>query len=231
MAHSQGRTPAQPDSHGTTPAVAPCSNPAKLGRSKGPGNSGRSFHASPNFRKRGPRIFLHDPRRNASTAREFEFASRLDSNRGELCMMNHLNRARNYFNRAQIRGQRRKSPSNILLVLVCFALWLALAFVLIRSNLFLHQLIYPGETLTTHSKGFTVLLAILPLGIGSLPLGFLVGNIVVWLIPSIRRVLDQEARPFPETSFLSAQRGLRQGVIYLTLPCFALAALGTLLPW
>ena len=145
--------------------------------------------------------------------------------------MNPLSRARNYFSRAQIRAQRRKSSWNISLVLVCFALWLALAFALIRSNLFLHQLIYPGETLTAHSKGYTVLLATLPLGIGSLPLGFLVGNMVVWLIPPIRRVLDQEARPFPETSFLSAQRGLWQGVIYLTLPCVALAILGTFLPW
>ena len=231
MAHTQGRTQEAADPLGTTPAVASRSNPTRLWRSKSYGNSGCSFHAGQDFRKRCPRVLRRNPRQNSPASRKREHARRLDNNHGELHLINHLNRARNYFNRAQIRSRRRKSPWNILLIFVCFALSLALALILIRSNLFLHQLIYPGETLTAHSNRFTVLLAILPLVFGTAPLGFMVGNMVMWLIPSIRKVLDQEAKPFPETSFLSTQRGLRQGVIYLTLPCVALAMLGAWLPW
>jgi hypothetical protein len=137
----------------------------------------------------------------------------------------------NYVDRARIRAKRRKSPWNVLLILVCFASWLALAFVLIRSNEFIHLQIYTGDTLAAHANGFAILLATLPLLLGSIPLGFVAGNMFVWLIPPVRRILDQEATPFPETSFLSSQRSLLKLAAYFTTPCVALAVVGALLPW
>jgi hypothetical protein len=136
-----------------------------------------------------------------------------------------------YFDRARARAKRRKSPWNLVLVFACFASWLTLAFALLRANEFIHQLIYAGETLTAHPKGFAVLLATLPLLFASLPFGFIAGNLLVWAIPPIRLVLDQEARPFPDASFLSSQRGLLKMAAYITPPFVALAVIGALLPW
>jgi len=107
-----------------------------------------------------------------------------------------------------------------------------MAFMLVQCNVFVHQLIYPADTLVAHSKnGFAVLLSTIPLVLGSVPLGFFAGNFFVWLIPPVRRVLDQEAKPFPKTSFSFSQRGLLKMVIYITAPAVVIAVIGALLPW
>ena len=43
---------------------------------------------------------------------------------------------------------------------------------------------------------------------GAVALGFMLGNILIWLIPPARRVLDAEARGYPGTSFVQSMRGL-----------------------
>jgi hypothetical protein len=42
----------------------------------------------------------------------------------------------------------------------------------------------------------------------ALAFGFMLGNILIWLIPPARRVLDAEAEGYPVTSFAESMRGL-----------------------
>jgi hypothetical protein len=52
---------------------------------------------------------------------------------------------------------------------------------------------------------------------GAMVLGFMLGNLIVWLIPPARRTLDAEATGYPGTSFRDAMRDLTKVCLW-TLP-------------
>jgi hypothetical protein len=58
------------------------------------------------------------------------------------------------------------------------------------------------------AEGFGAILATVSPFFGSIPLSMILGNFLVWLVPPARRILDAEAKPFPETTFWNAQRKL-----------------------
>jgi hypothetical protein len=132
---------------------------------------------------------------------------------------------------ARARAKRRKSGWNFLLFPTVFISWLALAFTLLHGIDLLHQRMHPGQSLATNDTGFTVLLSSLPLLFAALPIGFIVGNSIVWLVPPARRVLDSEAKPYPGNDFFSAQMDLLKMAAFVTPAGLTLAVIGALLPW
>ena len=52
---------------------------------------------------------------------------------------------------------------------------------------------------------------------GAMALGFMLGNLIVWLISPARRALDAEAEGYPGTSFPDAVRDLARICLW-TLP-------------
>jgi hypothetical protein len=135
-----------------------------------------------------------------------------------------------YIENARVRARRRKSPWDLLLFPAVFLSWMGLFLVLLQGIGALHQHVHPGQSLT-NSQGLTVLLATIPLFFAAMPIGFIAGNILVWLVPPARRALDSEAKPHPGTDFFSAQRGLLKIAAYVTPFSLALAIVGALLPW
>ena len=53
--------------------------------------------------------------------------------------------------------------------------------------------------------------------LGAMALGFMLANLIVWLISPVRRALDAEAEGYPGTSFPDAMRDLARICLW-TLP-------------
>jgi hypothetical protein len=135
-----------------------------------------------------------------------------------------------YLRAAQWRARRRKSPWNLLLFPVCFSAFLALWYALFQLVWAFHVAIYAyhhfadfwrrGISGGSFALSFLMVFALFP---GTMALGFMLGNVLVWLIPAVRHQLDAEAQGYPGTSFGDAQRGLFK-ICAWTLPTgFAVA--------
>ncbi len=61
-------------------------------------------------------------------------------------------------------------------------------------------------------------------------MGLLSGNMIVWLIPSSRYILDMEDKPFPETSYFSSQKALLKIAVYFPIPWCRFPSLGCFFP-
>jgi len=136
----------------------------------------------------------------------------------------------NYFDKARHRAQRRKSPWNLLLipaVLIPLAAIYVVSLIAVES---LRTQIHPGETLR-NASGFGAILVTVSPFFGAIPLGMILGNLFVWLIPPARRVLDAEAIPYPETTFWNAQKTLVKFTFAIVPLSVALTILGIQMPW
>jgi heme A synthase len=124
-------------------------------------------------------------------------------------------RISDFYRDARRRAQRRKSAWNILLVPLCFGGFLGCWYVLFRLVWKFHTAIYPehhfaefwrpGISMANFILSFLMMFSITPAAVA---LGFMLGNILIWLIPPARRVLDAEAEGYPGTSFVESMRGL-----------------------
>jgi hypothetical protein len=136
-----------------------------------------------------------------------------------------------FYDEARERAGRRRSPWNLILVLliagICLLIWFALAVVLEA----LHEAIYPTQTLATTPRGVGAILAGVAPFFAAIPLAMYVENWLIWSIRPARRILDREASRAPSADFRSAQRQMAQACRYLVLPALGLAILGALLPW
>lgn len=130
----------------------------------------------------------------------------------------------NYYRQARWRAQRRKSAWNILLLPLGFASWLALWYALFQLVWAIHVAFHPDHQFDEFWRrgisggnfvlSFLLLFAPMP---GAMALGFMLGNVALWLIGPARRTLDAEARGYPGTSFREAMRDLAKVCLW-TLP-------------
>lgn len=141
------------------------------------------------------------------------------------------NKLANYIDNARLRATRRKSAWNLLLIpavtIPLGAIWLGI----FKIMGLLHSHVYPEQNLHAASKGLGAVLAAVAPAFGAIPIAFLIGNCLVWLVPPARRGLDTEAQQFPSTSFVNAQKQLLK-FAYIVVPIsLALSVIGALLPW
>ncbi|MBX3024560.1 hypothetical protein KF840_06580 [bacterium] len=136
-----------------------------------------------------------------------------------------------YLDAARERAKRRKSPWNLLLPVAVLAVWIPTLLLTLVGIDRIHRLLYPEQSLPAQPGGVAVLLATLPVVLGTIPVALFVGNVLVWFVPPARRVLDAEATAHPGTSFAPSQRALLKLSAWSVPPTFALSALGALLPW
>jgi len=133
-------------------------------------------------------------------------------------------RVRSYYREARWRARRRKSAWNILLSLFCIGSGLALWYALFQLVWAFHIFIYPNHRFdqfwqpgigpSSFVLSFLMMFAPVP---GAITLGFMLGNLMAWLIPPARRTLDAEAEGYPGTSFRDSMRGLARICLW-TLP-------------
>jgi len=135
-----------------------------------------------------------------------------------------------YLERARIRAQRRKSPWNLLLVPAVILPLGALWWSGVMAAELLHLKLYPGQYLLRSQGLGTVLTAISPF-FGALPLAMIVGNFLVWLIPPVRRVLDEEARLYPSTRYRNSQKQLFKLALVSVPLSFLFSVIGAFFEW
>ena len=137
-----------------------------------------------------------------------------------------------YINSAKKRGRRRKSTWNLILLPITISLVGAFYWSFFIINELLHTFIYAEESFEiddSHTIG-PILASIAPL-FAALPLGMLLGNLVVRQIPPARRALDAEAHGHPATGYTQSQRAIFKLAVILVPVSFGVAMLGILMPW
>jgi hypothetical protein len=130
-------------------------------------------------------------------------------------MRNFAHRAAKYYGEARQRAQRRKSPWNVLLILLCLGSAIGIWYALFRLVWLFHIAYYPqhqlrefwqeGISFRSFVPSFLMVFALIPV---ALIAGFMLGNSLLWLIAPIRRIFETEARDHPGTSFRASMRGL-----------------------
>jgi len=100
--------------------------------------------------------------------------------------------------------------------------WFLASFTLFRAVWAFHVYLYPSHKLQdlgtrglSSASNVLILLMILPLMLGSIGLGLLVANCLIWLIPRARRSLDSEAEGHPRTSFLESNGTLLKITLWI----------------
>jgi hypothetical protein len=115
------------------------------------------------------------------------------------------------------RSARRKSPWNLVCVLLGFALFFVFWYALFQLAWALHVQIYPAHAGLKHAfwrSGISLgafvpsFLMLMPLAIPALVAGLLAANGLVWVIPAARRAMEAEAAGDPEMTFAGASAGL-----------------------
>ena len=102
----------------------------------------------------------------------------------------------------------RKSPVHLFLLPVAFGIMGASCYGLVTVACaiaaLLREDVHGFSSYGESAKSFIVL----PLMLASIPIGFLVSNVLVWSILPLRRFFDREALSRPDGSFSASRRGL-----------------------
>jgi hypothetical protein len=128
------------------------------------------------------------------------------------------------------RARRRKSRWNLLLIpAILFpivAFWVAA--VLLAQEA--HMLLYPSQTLR-NAKGLWVIVAVMAPVLGAVPLGMVVGNILVRQVGMARRALNREAEPDSTTTYGASQSVLLRFALVAIAVAAVTTSIGILSPW
>ena len=117
--------------------------------------------------------------------------------------------------------------------LFCFGSFLAFSYALFQLIWAFHAALYPDHRfdefwrrgISTRSFALSLLMMFAPVP-GAMTLGFMLGNLMTWLISPARRALDAEAKGYPGTSFRDSMLDLARICLW-TFPtglCIAFTA-------
>jgi hypothetical protein len=135
-----------------------------------------------------------------------------------------------YIKKAQLRSKRRRSPWNLLLVAAVLVPVATIWAVSVLGAEALHRGIYPTQSLKS-GEGIGAILATVSPFFGAIPLGLIIGNFLVWLVPSARKTLDAEASAVSGTDFWSSQETLMIITLVLIPISLLLTVYGARLSW
>ena len=134
-----------------------------------------------------------------------------------------MNTIEKYFAEARIRARRRQSPWNLLLFVFGFSFIGLIAVQLNKWIIYLFQT--PGTPFPTIARGHDkeLIFITIPVFLTAIPWGFMAANILIWLIPPARKVLEQEAEGHRRCSFKEAMRDLFKFALITALICIPIA--------
>jgi hypothetical protein len=136
-----------------------------------------------------------------------------------------------YFQEARARARRRKSPWNLLLIPFTIVGIGGSWYLMAKIMFSLYEARHPGYAFGHTRTNLGGDLIFVPLLLAAIPLGMMIGNILIWCIPPARRTLDKEAKGVWHASF---KRSLRDLALFeaIILPiALALSLLGALGPF
>ena len=120
-------------------------------------------------------------------------------------------------------AQKRKSPLHLLFLPVAFLGGAAFCYVSVQVVCAAAGLFRPGvASLASHAEPAQTLIVI-PLLFASIPVGLLLTNLVIWMIPPARRFFIHEASGRPKGDFTSANRALLKLALFSIPPLFCFA--------
>ena len=135
-----------------------------------------------------------------------------------------------FIEEARNRAKRRNSAWNLLLIpAVLFPLAVTWG-LLVFGFESVHSAYYPGQSLKNGSGVAVVLTTVCPL-FTAIPVGMLVGNWLVWLLPAARRKIEVEAINSRAADFVSSQKLLFRASAVVLPVSLGLSFIGALLPW
>lgn len=133
------------------------------------------------------------------------------------------------------RRAKKKSPWNLLCVLVGFGLAMLAWYYLFQAAWWLHVECYPEHAALKKEfwrQGISArafmssFLMLMPLGVPALVTGFLSGNLIIWLIPAARRAMEREAAGNREMTFAGSNAGLVKWGGIASAVCVTLCIIG-----
>jgi hypothetical protein len=135
------------------------------------------------------------------------------------------------------RRAQRKSPWNLLQLVVWVPLLALLLWCLFMAAWHLHTLFYPKHI--GHFKEFwgsgvsgrafiSSFLLVMPLFVPAITLSLFISNLLMWLIPPARRAMNAEAAGDPEMTFRGANLGLIKFGGIASAVAFVLTLIGAL---
>jgi hypothetical protein len=136
-----------------------------------------------------------------------------------------------YFTRALERAKRRKSRWNLLLIVVQWPSILGIWWLLFRAMLLLQSVAAPQKHFQQNMTKLGQILMVLPLFFPAIAVGMMAANLLVWLIPSARKVLNREAAAHAGADFRSGMKQLGIAAVILAAVAFPLSLLGAIDPF
>jgi uncharacterized membrane protein len=135
-----------------------------------------------------------------------------------------------FIKEARSRAKRRKSAWNLLLIPAVLVPVVAIWGSLVLGFESIHSAYHPGQSLRNGSGVAVIVTTVGPL-FAAIPLGMLIGNWLVWLLPAARKVIDAEAIKSSAPDFVSSQKFMFRASAMILVISLGLALVGALLPW
>lgn len=137
-----------------------------------------------------------------------------------------------FFGNARMRSSRRKSPWNLLLLLV-LPLWLILSWEGLKLARFLASAARPGQKPLFEDliwpASIAPIFVYIPLLFATMVLAMVLINYAIYLfIPPARRAMDAEDKAFPGTEYTTQQQLLVRITLFTQPPAFVISVIASL---
>ena len=130
-----------------------------------------------------------------------------------------------YYAGARERAGRRASRWNALLIPLSLGAWAGIWYFGFKLVWLFHTVFYPDHLLkdfwrqgVSLRSGLFSFLMVFSLGPGAVSLGFILTNLILWLIPGARKAFESEAAGHPGTNFRETMHTLFKFFIWTSIP-------------
>ncbi len=133
-----------------------------------------------------------------------------------------------YYISARQDAKRRKSRWNlIILPLSVIGIGIS-SFLIAKSLLSIQSSLFPAKTILASYRKVSGILMFVPIIFPSIGIGMIFANLCAWLIPSARKVFEQEAKEYRNASFKNSIKSLTIYTLFAFIICIPLSLVGML---
>ena len=136
-----------------------------------------------------------------------------------------------YYEDARSRARRRRSPWNLLLLLVTVLATGAAWWLLFRAVALVQRAVAPAKVFGVNMSHPGEILMVVPPFFPAVAIGMLLANAILWCISPARRALERESKGFPGTDFAAAMKQVGLAGLVLLAIAIPLSILGAIDPW